>query len=322
MWNIRRIYNQNRKSVWLIVVIIFFLFFLLKLVNYWVGINQEKKAENNKNISSSDYNISNNSIIQSNKSVTSGEEIPKEDFDKANEIIGNFFNYCNAKKYEEAYNLLTDECKEEMYNSLDDFKEFYCKEVFKGGTKNVSAENWTNNIYKVKISDDYLSTGKYTDENTIQDYITVEKDKNDSYKLNINEYIGRSKINKESENEKINIKVIEENKYINYLSYTFEITNNSYRTIMLDTLKNTNTMYLEDNNKMKSTSYSHELSDSQMIIKSGEKKRMKIKYYSEFSSGKEINKIVFSRIMLDYDRYVNMKNNASYNEYYTFEINI
>ena len=37
---------------------------------------------------------------------------------------------------------------------------------------------------------------------------------------------------------------------------------------------------------------------------------------------KKIDKIVFSRIILDYDRYSNFENNSYYNEYYTFEINI
>lgn len=324
MVKIRRIYNQNKKSIWLIVLIIFFLLLILKLVNYWVGVNEEKKAMNNRNVNivNNNYNIADNSVIKSSESAVSGEDISENQLKVANDIIEKFFDYCNNGKYQDAYDLLTNDCKEEIYNTIEVFKESYCKNVFNGEVKNVSAENWINNTYKVKINDDYLSSGKYTEQNTKIDYITIQKDENNEYKLNINGYITKNQINKESEKEKINIKVLDENEYMDYSIYTFEVTNNSYRAIMLDPLENTDSMYLQKNNDVKCVPYTHELSTAQMIIRAGEKRKIRIKYYSKFTANKKINKVVFSRIILDYDRYLNIKSKNYYNEYCSFEINI
>ena len=125
-------------------------------------------------------------------------------------VIDEFFKYCNEQKIQEAYDLLTEECKDELYSSLQVFYETYYKEVINGEKKNISVENWVNDTYKVKISEDFLSTGKYSEENTIQDYITIKKDDNNEYKLNINGYIERKKQDKEDNYKNINVKVLDE----------------------------------------------------------------------------------------------------------------
>ena len=197
---------------------------------------------------------------------------------------------------QKAYELLTDECKEEMYSSVDDFEKMYYEKVFNGQRKNVSLENWTSNTYKVKISEDYLSTGKYTNENDIQDYITI-KDK----KLNINNYIGKLKFdNIEKKEKNLNIKVMQKDTYMDYVIYTFEVTNNSNTTVLLDSLDNLESMYIKDNNGVKSLAYTHELSKRNLILNQGEKKQIKIKYYSKFNTNNKINEIVFSEIDFDY----------------------
>jgi len=321
MGDIKRIYNQNRKAIWIIIIIIFFLILILKAVNYFIGKNSLNNIKGNEKNENS-YNIVSNTIIQSDKSTISGQSIPKDSLQIATGIIEKFFDYCNKEKYEDAYNLLTDDCKNEIYPSLQDFENFYCKNMFNGIEKNVSAENWIDNIYKVKISQNYLSSGEYNNQNEMQDYVTIDKNNKNEYKLNINGYLGKNKINKECEKEKINIKVVEENRYMNYTIYTYEITNNSYKEIIMDPLTNVDSMYIQDKNNIKYVPYTHELSDSQMIIAQGEKRQLKIKYYSKYISNKVINKIVFSKVVLDYDRYSSFTNKSYYNDYNNFEINI
>lgn len=318
MHKIMRFYNQNRKAIWGFIIFVAFLIIILQLLNHMAKQNNEKKlnAVNNVRENTNEYN---EVTLESEKSALSGEKISKSQ-QEAIKTIDKFFSYCNEKNLQEAYNLLTEECKEEMYTTEEIFQKSYYEQVLNGQKKNISVENWTSNIFKVKIMDDYLSSGNYSSGNTIQDYITVEEDDNKEYKLNINGYIGRTNPNKETEHEKVKIKAVEKNMYMDYTTYVFEITNNSYRTILLDDLRNIDSMYIQDDNKIKYSSYTHELSLGELQINSGEQRKIKIKYYSKYSSDKRITDIVFSKVILDYESYSSLSDKDSYRNYYTFDI--
>lgn len=320
MHKIMRFYNQNRKAIWGFIIFVAFLIIILQLLNYIAKQDNEKKLNSVNNLRANTIQY-NDITLESKKSALSGEKI-SESQQEAIKTIDKFFSYCNEKNLQKAYNLLTEECKEEMYTTEESFQKSYYEQVLNGQKKNISVENWTSNIFKVKITDDYLSSGNYSSKNTIQDYITVETDDNKEYKLNINGYIGRTNPNKETEHKDIKIKAVEKNIYMDYTTYVFEITNNSYRTILLDDLKNIDSMYIQDDNKMKYSSYTHELSLGELQINSGEQRKIKIKYYSKYSSVKRITNIVFSKVILDYESYSSLSNKNSYGNYYTFEIGV
>lgn len=306
MYKLIRFYNQNRKEIWKIIGIVLAIIFVLQLLNYLS--KQKAQNQNNKIISNTNDSLQYNNLdLSTNKSVLSGEEISQQKQDSI-KIIDNFFTYCNEQKIQEAYDLLTEECKEEMYSSVELFNEMYYQKVLNGQKKNISIENWTNHTYKVTINDDFMATGKYSDENKMQDYITIQDNR-----LNINNYIGRVELNKEKQDNDITIKIIREDTYFDYISYTFEITNNSKKAILLDSLENIDTMYIKDSNETKYTAYSHELSRDNLLVDDGDQKQITIKYYSKFGSTKRIRKIVFSGVILDYSENSN-------SNYRTFEI--
>ena len=60
-----------------------------------------------------------------------------------------------------------------MYSTKEKFETNYYNKIFGKNKKNVSVENWINNIYKVTFLEDALSTGVYTTQNNVQDYITI-----------------------------------------------------------------------------------------------------------------------------------------------------
>lgn len=305
MHRLKRFYNQNRQEIWKFIGVIIIIIVILQMLNYVSKKNNEKELQKNvENNTNLDINQKYNNVgLKTEESVLSGEDISKNQKDSI-QIINDFFGYCNEQKIEEAYELLTDECKEEMYSSVQVFKEMYYDNVLNGQNKNISVEIWTDDTYKVTIGEDFLSTGKYTNENNIQDYITVKDGK-----LNINNYIGRKEIEKEKNKEDVKISVIKKDEYMEYTIYTFEITNNSKGTVLLDPLEDINTMYIEDNNGVKYSAYTHEISRGSLEIKEANKKQIKIKYYSKFVSTKRIKEIVFSKLMLD-------------NKYYEFKIQV
>ena len=238
--------------------------------------------------------------VEGGESVVTGEEITSSQVTML-EYINEFVDLCNTQQVEEAYNLLSDECKEEVYPSLDSFKRNYYNTVFNGQKRNISVESWANNIYKVKYEVDALSTGVYTEENTLQDYISVIKDDNGEGKLNVNGYIGRKEINKVKNNSNINITVLRSDSHMDYETYTYSMTNNTSNTILLDDKEDTNNMYIEDENGNQYTAYINELSDAELMLTPGETKQITIKYYNKYGLTKNIKNIVFNKIILNYN---------------------
>lgn len=324
MHKLMRFYNQNRKQIWITIGIILAIIFILQLLNSEAekdGIKQQTQSSTSSDSTPINTTRYDTVDLGTEKSVLSGNKISSEQQEQI-DIIDEFFKYCNEGNLKEAYNLLTEECKQEMYATEQYFQEGYYKQILNAEKKNITVENWNDNIYKVKISEDFLSSGKYSTENTIQDYITVKEEDNGEYKLNVNNYIEKTYLDKEISRKDINIKVIEKNTYMDYTTYVFEITNNSVRPILMDDLENFNNMYIQDGNEIQYSSYTHELSKAELQVNPDEKKKVEIKYYSKYSSTKDIQKIVFFRTILDYDKYLNLQDKSYYDNYYTFEIGV
>ena len=243
-------YYRNKQTIWKIiggfVITIVVIQFGQKL---WIK-TQEKK--NTGAITSQNNNQTglNSITLSENKSALTGKEISKKQSDWLN-VLDKFIEYCNNSQINEAYNLLSEDCKKAIYPTVNKFKENYYNKLFTGIKRNISVENWINNIYKVKFIEDPLSTGKYNEETDIQDYITAIKDKDGNIKLNINNYIEKIEINKEKEVKNLKIKVLEKNRHMDFETYTFEIKNNSDKIILLNDSNNLETMYLQDKNNLK-----------------------------------------------------------------------
>ena len=310
MYSIKRFYNQNRRNIWLVIIIIAFLFIIFRLINTFYSNSRriEREALQNNVNNTNDISEENNNIIISNSSAT-GETISNSSLKTDTDVITEFLENCNNGNVEEAYNMLTDECKEEMFSTVEDFRTFYYGNIFNGSKVTFEIENWVNDIYKVDIVPDMLSTGKVN--NTVmQDYITVDNYTGE-YKLNINNYISRRDINKSQEKDNVKITVNYRDTYMEYEEYNLTIENNGEKSIVLDDLTNLESMYIEDQNEMHYTAYTHEITKDMLEIPSGTSKTIEIKYYSRFSSSRNIEKLVFSNV-----------NMGKYNVEEEFKINI
>ena len=247
-----RWYNQNRKTVWKLIGIIVIVIIVIQLINHYYKVKNEEELNNNSQTQNTTTNSSTNSNynnvrVDDKNSVLSGSEISSSQEEQI-KVIDTFVDYCNKGDVESAYQLLTDECKQEMYPQLDNFVNSYYNETFANSEKDASVENWTGNIYKVQIHDNMLATGKYSKETTKQDYITIIETEDEQYRLNINGYIERDEINKSKEDKQIKMTVKYADTYMDYPKYTIEITNNSNQTISLDDRANVESMYIRDDN--------------------------------------------------------------------------
>ena len=210
-----------------------------------------------------------------------------------------FISDCNKRKIEEAYNYLSKECKEELYPSIEEFKNNYIDKVF-GSPKISTVENWKENIYKINLRDDIIATGNANSQ-IIQDYITIVNE-NGEKKINLNELIEKQNIDKQKNIDNLTFKIISKKTYLNYEEYTIKVENKSNNTVILDSQSSAKSIYLKDNNDIKYYSYSHELLSALLKVGANSSTQINIKFSKTYSSlSRNATTIVFSDVILQND---------------------
>ena len=121
-----RFYNQNRGFIITLIVISALILIIIQTLNEIV----KKQKTNNEIAANNVENTIRNEEIntESNVSSITGQTVQNANTKK--NIIKNFVEYCNEGKYEEAYNMLTDDCKAKVYPSLEYFKTGYIDRIF------------------------------------------------------------------------------------------------------------------------------------------------------------------------------------------------
>lgn len=292
MNKIIRYYNSNRREIFIIIIIIVIIIVLLKFVNLKVKENNEKKLANilQVNTSTSVEKNKQQSIITGKQNEVSG----KKDI----ETITEFIEYCNSGDTQSAYNLLSDDCKNEIFPTIEYFVDNYYKNNF-ATEKIFNIQNWVSTTYKVDLKENNIYTGNING-SSIQDFITVVKQENEN-KININNYIGKKNIEKEENNQNLNIKVIEKNIYTKYEIYTLEIKNDNNYKVILDNLNTTDGIYITGDNQMKYSAYTHELSKEELMLDNKSVIKVRIKFANSYVKDREINKITFAKVIINED---------------------
>ena len=142
-----------------------------------------------------------------------------------------------------------------------------------------------------------LATGTASS-TSITDYYTIEKN-NDNYKLNINKFIGITDINKSEIKDNVTIKINRKKVYMDYEIYEIQVLNNSSKQIRLDNLQNTDSVFLEDENKQEHYWFSHEILEEDITIRKAQGKELEIKFNKVYIPKKQAIKMVFSKIILN-----------------------
>ena len=294
--NLLRYYYQNKYKIWGVIAFIVLLILVIQVVNFMVTQMNGQDSNNHisSNISTSNTLINNketNSYITGDTSAVTGEQINTTNLENARVIIENFISACNNGNIEEAYSYLSDDCKQELYTDVNQFKTLYYDAIFGGNKKNASIENWILNTYKVDITEDIMATGNANGIKT-QDYMTVVKN-NDEIKLNINSFVGIEEINKEQTVENIKFTILNIKTYVDYEEYELQVENNTGNRILLDSQQNTKSIYVQDDNETEYYSYSNEILSELLSINNGFSTSLTIKFYKSYSLDNTTNNIVF-----------------------------
>lgn len=289
-----RYWNQNRKNILITLLIVIFIFIIIKVINNLL-------KEDNKNISyTNTIQIEDTSIPK--ESVITGQEVPEEITNNNLDIIKSFVEFCNTKQYERAYNLLSDECKKEKYNTINEFTEIYCKKIFES-EKTYNLELWFTNegdyTYRVTyINNNILQTGNIDSSKNFEDYITVTIEN----KLNISSFIKKKTINSKSENEQFSISISNEYVYKDYTEYEITIKNNSDNTILISN-GNSDDISITDKNDVKYKSALNENPIKDFEINPNAEKTIRVKFYKIYGTDRKIEFMKFNNIILDAEKY-------------------
>ena len=285
---LRILYHNNKTKIWLILGIIIFVYVIIRMFNAQIKKETEEKINNgtNQNFQVTTYLPSSQTSVMTNSSTT------KENVKKDTEIIKNFIDFCNDNNIEEAYNLLSQQCKDELYKNINDFYNKYYKNIF-NEKRSYDIENWAsskNITYKVKYLNDIMSSGTVNDE-YIEEYITVVTENNEK-KLNVNQFIGKEELNLKRETDNLNITVVNKYVYYDYEEYEIIFENNTDKNIILDTKENTESVYIEDTKDVKYTWFGNEVPNSYLNLNSGESKRLRLKF-NEIYTGKKTDSTIY-----------------------------
>ena len=283
-----RWYNNKRKKIWTVLIgIIGVIIFIQTLNNYY---------KNNNNISSS-TNESTTTYNTTNYAVVTKTKINENVSENSLSIIDNFFNLCNEKKAERAYSLLSDDCKNELYPTINDFKTKYL-DIFFTEKRSYESTLWittvSSNTYRLEIYGDMLAKGK-KDAIPTEDYFTIVYE-NGSYKLNIHRYIGKKDINKSKTQNNITINIISKKTYIDYEIYEIKVENKNKTNIVLNNKQRPESIYLVDENNVKYYSYINEITDNEFELSMGQTKIYNIRFNRGYKPKIEIKEMIFEDV--------------------------
>lgn len=288
--SILRFYEKNKKTIITTILVCIVVILVIQIMNLWA-----KQAPQNTTTKTKQEYIQTEAIIN-DKKISS--EIAREN----KNIIEDFVNYCNNGKIEDAYELISDDCKEVNFENIENFKNEYYNIIFKN-PKLYTAEIWyslnSDATYKVDFTDNPLHSGGAYDE-TYTDYITLIRDEENNIKLNILGFIRKKELNKiyEDENIKIDIKSkIEDAKDIIYI-ITFN--NKTNGDISLYNNKNSASWYVTDNFNNK---YYADINDI-LELKRNEEKNIQVKFNKTYNPEKATKSINFKNIQINGDLYL------------------
>lgn len=298
-------YNQNRLQVIIVALLIAFIFIILRVLNGFA----EKEFEQKKSESSlrnNSINVEQSTIASRvNQSVLTGEKISEQTSNSNQKVIKQFIKYCNDVKVEDAYAMLSDECKEALYPTLRDFVTYYYLNIFYI-TRIYSLENWFQDThsytYYVKYTEDVLATGNVNSKDNRSDYITVIYDDSGA-KLNIGNYVGRKALSNNITKNNVTLTVNWIDYYIDYNIVNVSVSNNTLNKICLDSKEDVESAFIYDENNIRFEAFLNEIADNDLVIESGKTVTLNIKFGRSYNPERGIRGVAFCDVVLNYDNY-------------------
>ena len=289
-------YQRNRAIIWFIVVVV--VLFLLVTRGMDKYAKKVGGSGNNTTTSGSVYegaettaSVVSNVVAQSNDNYNEINEKLKDIRFTRQDRINLFVQLCNNKKFDTAYEYISEDCKQVLYPTKEDFMNSYGNVIFKT-SKMCQITSFKNNTYKVKYINDPISTGVQTsNDGGIIDYITIT----DDGKINISNLISRKQLNITSIAPYFTVYVKEKCVFTDYELYTIEVRNNTNADIYMNDVDNSN-LYIRNAENNIYTVDSSYMFDNIYYVAAGDKKEIKLRFNLNYSDNNRISQLCFGNI--------------------------
>ena len=306
--NVRQYLAHNRYFILFGVIGLILLLLILGNLNTKEKEKQERKKQENKT------NTTTSNVYKPNETVISGGNVSQPEQEKNEKVINEFVQACNQKDIKKAYNLLTIECKDELYPTINIFKTNYVDKKFNIPRQH-SMQSWYADrvtTYKVVLTEDMLATGKVQTANSLEEYITIVNTK-EGAKLNINNYIERRGFNESQNNRNgVTIQVKSKDVYKDYEIYTIQVKNQTQNKVLLSDRNATNSVYIQSKSGGQYRGLTYELSEADLLVNPGNSKQIKIKFNKVYNPSTIMTNMTINNIILNYEEYINLSNKVDY----------
>lgn len=272
------------------ILIVFFIWLIIFLINKLLIANPKK-------------NELVNTYTPDSPIMDETSNISKSNSNKINKTIKEYFDFCNDKKYEEAFAYLTDDCKKYLYNNDITYFKQYIDNIFTS-KKTYNVQNYSNvgkvYIYNLTILDDIEATGTTSSDDgtgnyeSYQEKIAIKK-VNNEFKISNNNFIQTESINKTFEDDYLKITITSKDESYSMEGYNLTITNktNGYALISDATINNEVQLNLGDQLRK-----ALNLENGQFYIEPGETKNIAYIFRKYFDDGKDPTELRLNAIRL------------------------
>lgn len=236
---LRNFIKRNRK----IIIIVLLLWLLVMVINQFL-----------KNYSFQDFERTTYNEHQA--IMDTGETVPQRLEQPINETIDTYFNYCNNKQYEEAYQMVSDDCKRIYFPTLEDFKEYV--DIVFDENKIYYLQNFSNYngtyIYRMRIMEDLMATGLTNKDNLYfyEEKIAL-KEEDDKISLSLRQYITSENIEEIYEDDYVKITIKSKDVFYEQEIYNIEVKNKTSKTVVLADTQESNEIILQVGSEMRGT---------------------------------------------------------------------
>lgn len=316
MIKLLRYWNQNKRKILITIAVIALIIIVIQIANSVIKRRNERDKNEIKQSTVA------NDITKPNESIISQDRLTEKETKENSDFIEQFVSFCNQKKADDAYSLLSDDCKNELYPTKELFVSNYMNQIFEE-TVNYELQLWytVSNCYTYRITynkGNLLQTGGQGNSGNFLDYITLLK-QNGEYKLNINKFIRKQTLSKQGGSNGIDITINSKCIYVDYEIYNMTIQNNTQNTILLNDGTDANNFSLIGRNNSTFSSVISELPISSLTLNPQYRKTVDIKFNKIYMTRSELEAMQMTNIYLDKQQYDTKQENA---EKITIKINL
>ncbi len=228
--------------------------------------------------------------------IMDNSEVPKKDQEPIEKLIDEYITYGNNKEYEKLYNILSDDCKKELYPNIEDFKK-YIDKVF-DSKKIYTIQNYSNvdntYIYEVNIFEDILATGLTGKEDFVvySEKFVITK-QNNKLSLSIRDFVGNTKNHQIYEDNFIKVEITDVVQSYENQKYKVKLTNRTENIIVLADRTEKYEIMLELNSENRNI---QNLRDRGIYLNPYESKEIELEFVKFFDENETAKSIIFNAV--------------------------